>query len=412
MKTNRLALFTGGFLVVGGFAHAQCKPEWLAGPPKPYWGFTPQVMAVIQYQGDFYIGGMGPGESWGLFMRWNGLGWTWMQPPDAFFVDWITVFREFKNELYVGGVFSFGGGGVARWDGSKASSVGGGVSGSSVPTVFAMLESNDSLIVGGRFQTAGAIPVNNIARWDGTEWHAMGDGLGGLTYPHVYGLAEHDGSIYASTYGTIGGDGNIGVARWTGTLWQSLELPYPAEERTWKAHLASFDGQLFLAAQFAKLIYPYANEIRTFRFDGTTWHQNAQVGPGGQPRDLRVINGHLLLIASNLVGPANNNLATWSGGEWVPFEGGSNGGVSSMASFGNGVIFAGNAAVAPGSIPFARWGCFCKPDCDENAILDINDFICFQTLFATNDERADCDADTLLTIDDFVCFQSVYAVGC
>jgi hypothetical protein len=54
----------------------------------------------------------------------------------------------------------------------------------------------------------------------------------------------------------------------------------------------------------------------------------------------------------------------------------------------------------------------CVPDCDGSTWLDIDDFICFQTLFAIGDPKADCDADGQLLIDDFICFQTLYALGC
>ena len=54
----------------------------------------------------------------------------------------------------------------------------------------------------------------------------------------------------------------------------------------------------------------------------------------------------------------------------------------------------------------------CKPDCDASGQLTIDDFICFQTLYALNDLTADCDASGSLDIDDFVCFQTYFAIGC
>jgi hypothetical protein len=54
----------------------------------------------------------------------------------------------------------------------------------------------------------------------------------------------------------------------------------------------------------------------------------------------------------------------------------------------------------------------CQPDCDENGTLNIDDFICFQTLFALGDPAADCDGSSSLNIDDFICFQTLFALGC
>lgn len=54
----------------------------------------------------------------------------------------------------------------------------------------------------------------------------------------------------------------------------------------------------------------------------------------------------------------------------------------------------------------------CYADCDASGSLDIDDFICFQTLFAISSPSADCDASGELDIDDFICFQTMFAIGC
>lgn len=54
----------------------------------------------------------------------------------------------------------------------------------------------------------------------------------------------------------------------------------------------------------------------------------------------------------------------------------------------------------------------CYADCDQSGALNIDDFICYQTLYAVGDPTADCDLSGTLSIDDFVCFQTLYAVGC
>ncbi len=54
----------------------------------------------------------------------------------------------------------------------------------------------------------------------------------------------------------------------------------------------------------------------------------------------------------------------------------------------------------------------CYADCDGDGTTTIDDFICFQTLFALGDPAADCDANGTLSIDDFICFQTAFALGC
>jgi probable HAF family extracellular repeat protein len=60
----------------------------------------------------------------------------------------------------------------------------------------------------------------------------------------------------------------------------------------------------------------------------------------------------------------------------------------------------------------------CYPNCDSSTaapILNINDFICFQSKFAAGDPYANCDASTsppVLNVNDFICFQGRFAGGC
>jgi agmatine deiminase len=61
---------------------------------------------------------------------------------------------------------------------------------------------------------------------------------------------------------------------------------------------------------------------------------------------------------------------------------------------------------------FTIAGPSCYADCDQSGSLNIDDFICFQTLFALSDPAADCDQSGTLNIDDFICFQTTFALGC
>jgi hypothetical protein len=60
----------------------------------------------------------------------------------------------------------------------------------------------------------------------------------------------------------------------------------------------------------------------------------------------------------------------------------------------------------------------CYANCDGSTtvpFLNVNDFVCFQGLFAAGNSLANCDHSTsppVLNISDFVCFQSAFAAGC
>jgi autotransporter-associated beta strand protein len=57
----------------------------------------------------------------------------------------------------------------------------------------------------------------------------------------------------------------------------------------------------------------------------------------------------------------------------------------------------------------------CYANCDLSTgspLLNVNDFICFQSKFAAADPYADCDRSGTLNVNDFICFQSTFAAGC
>jgi hypothetical protein len=60
----------------------------------------------------------------------------------------------------------------------------------------------------------------------------------------------------------------------------------------------------------------------------------------------------------------------------------------------------------------------CYANCDRSSsppILNVNDFICFQSRFAAGDSYANCDASSIppvLNVSDFVCFLNAFAAGC
>jgi len=60
----------------------------------------------------------------------------------------------------------------------------------------------------------------------------------------------------------------------------------------------------------------------------------------------------------------------------------------------------------------------CYANCDGSTIppvLNVSDFICFQTRYAAGDTAANCDGSTIppiLNVSDFICFQTRYSAGC
>src|SRR5262245_29744756 len=120
----------------------------------------------------------------------------------------LTVFDDGSGPaLYVGGSFSSAHGldgtrGIARWDGTQWSSVGGGLDGGA--RCFLVyddgLGGGPALYVGGGFTMAGGVAAEGIARWDGSDWSALGGGIGTIPNHAVNALAEFDDGTGPALY--------------------------------------------------------------------------------------------------------------------------------------------------------------------------------------------------------------------
>ena len=58
----------------------------------------------------------------------------------------------------------------------------------------------------------------------------------------------------------------------------------------------------------------------------------------------------------------------------------------------------------------------CYPDCDNNGVLDVFDFTCWQNAFVSGAPFAcNCDTSTgpnVCDLFDFLCFQTAFVAGC
>ena len=131
----------------------------------------------------------------------------------------------YNGELYVGGFFNIAGGipvnDIARWNGANWNSVGSGVSslGSPLSFVYSLSVYNGELYTGGDFDTAGGISANNIAKWDGITWDSVGSGVNNFTTS----LFVYNGELYTGgLFNITGGITANCIAKWNGTVWDSV----------------------------------------------------------------------------------------------------------------------------------------------------------------------------------------------
>jgi hypothetical protein len=172
--------------------------------------------------------------------KWDGTAWSAMPEPITGDIPFIWALAGFDDgsgpALYAGGLFSWNEPAsyehIAKWDGTGWVSVGGGVAkADGLPYIQSLCIFDDgsgpALYAGGDFDAAGGVPANRVARWDGTRWSALGEGVTGGTSPGVSTLTEFDDGSGPALY--VGGQfeyaGGIearNIARWDGTQWSPL----------------------------------------------------------------------------------------------------------------------------------------------------------------------------------------------
>ena len=148
--------------------------------------------------------------------------------------------------LIAGGNFTMSGdvavGGLAAWDGTSWSAIGGGTDG----LVSRISVEGSSLVINGTFDTVGTglgtVNAPRIARWNGSSWSAFGSGN---TAGVMHTVGQHQGIVYvAGQFITLDGVVQPNLAKY--------RFPCPADFDC-SGELAVTDIFVFLSAWFAGL---------------------------------------------------------------------------------------------------------------------------------------------------------------
>lgn len=336
------------------------------------------------------------------------------------------------KDVYVGGRFGSAGGvsvsGIARWDGSTWSNVGGGIDFCRgifcFPTTYAMEVKGQELIVGGNFGSIGGVPANKVAKWDGSKWSTIGAGVDicegpdcvtvqsiALSGDKIYavgniitdvkevggtvrvpGFAIWDGASWSPLGGGVVGDsltasinsiavsgsdayigGNFrsaggvatsNIARWTGSEWAALgggvegcvsaNPSFPCS--AYVATIAVKENDVYVGGRFSAAGGSSANNIA--RWDGARWHP---LGSGANGLVMKIaVHGDWIYAGGTFTeidGVKANGLARFDGAKWSPVGSGVNGFVDVIAFSDEHVYVAGGFSAAGGKPSFniARW---------------------------------------------------------
>ncbi len=227
------------------------------------------VYKITKFQGSVFVSGwfnFTPPNLFNWLALWNGNSWDTLGMSVNSF---IRTFKEFGNELYLGGTFTkigqldanliakfdgnnfssypfpcydftvdaiefyqglmYVGGNfydtltgindLERWDGISFQPFGGNGLASGTDAVTSMIIYNNELYIAGGFSVATGSPADNIMRWDGSQFHDVGGGLNG----GVRQMRVINNEIYVCGDFTMAGSMPVNyVAKWNGTSWSKV----------------------------------------------------------------------------------------------------------------------------------------------------------------------------------------------
>ncbi len=245
--------------------------------------------ALVEYNGQLVAAGSNPNQD-GTFnqrvMRFDGT--TWLPLTDeasSTFVGPANDLIVYNGDLYASGQFSVAGGVpancIARWDGLAWNPLQQGLTGifGSQSSVFAsaLAVFQNELYVGGAFVNAGSVTnVNHIARWNGSTWNRAGTLNGYNPFAFVGSLQEFQGQLYATGNALFGSNQEIG--RWNGLTWTGIS---PGLGFGGGRSMCVHNGRLYVGGAFTSA--GGSTSIGIARYTGTAWQTVGTQGLGFNP---------------------------------------------------------------------------------------------------------------------------------
>jgi hypothetical protein len=230
-----------------------------------------------------------------------------------------------SGNLYVGGYFDqavqangtvLTVNGIAKWDGSNWSALGtgmGSVDGGIGGAVVDLATSGTDLYVGGPINTAGGLAVNGVAKWNGSAWSALG---GGLTRPQDPGPGSRPGYIQAIVIrgsdvyfgGRFDNTSTDNITRWDGSAYQAVG---PASNPLkFVAGIGFLGNELYVSDRDSASGFPSA----IYHLVGSTWQDITPTSLGVDIEgDVEVNGGKLYIVPEDDAGP---NVGIYDGVKW------------------------------------------------------------------------------------------------
>jgi hypothetical protein len=224
---------------------------------------------LLDDSGNLYVGGSfdsAGGESENYIAKWNTKTGGWSSVGGGLPGVCAALTADGSGNLYASSeIITFESGRIARlnggtWDSLSfvSSYVGKGGIG-----VLAF-DSSGNLYVGGVFDTAGGVGANNIARWNGSIWDSLGSGISGELYALAVDNSRH--LLYVGgAFFEAGGQTSYFIAKCIINMPQAPILSSPSNNSinqpttlplSWNSvnGATSYDLQLSLTSTFASTV--------------------------------------------------------------------------------------------------------------------------------------------------------------
>ncbi|MBI4947671.1 MAG: T9SS type A sorting domain-containing protein [Bacteroidetes bacterium] len=206
--------------------------------------------------------------------KWNGTQWKAVDSVLSSYGYYDVLALQYKNDLYIGGNFidipTINGNAksIIKYNGSTTDNMLGGLDwGIGGNEVRSMVVWNGELYVAGAFNTAGGVPCHNIAKWNGTKWDSVGGGVDANGMIMSLALDSVNNVLYAAGYfESVGGVPAHSVAKWDGSNWSALGIP-PQWYYGFSA-IGLFKGEIYVGGG-ALNNSPYDSTL--IKWDGSKW---------------------------------------------------------------------------------------------------------------------------------------------
>jgi len=253
--------------------------------------------------------------------RWNGATWAELgggvlAANGETLVSDLAVFDHGAGpQLYAGGWFTNAGGtavsNIARWNGTTWLPLGAGLLGS--PSAFAVYDSGNgpALFVGLESAIVNGAPnIFGVARWNGTNWSGVGGGLWNASGARDLAVYDSGSGPQLHAIGNFKKAGQLdvrGLARWNGTAWSSVgDLTPTAPLASVGSTLGVFNeggSSVLFAAGFSESASLSSGGVfrGVARWDGSAW-SGVNGGLSGQALEFALSGSAILVDAATSFG--------------------------------------------------------------------------------------------------------------